>query len=508
MPASYRNIINTNALANAITTGDFSDVLKKDSKTLAKYIKGYAEETAIEALADKANINTGLFKQAFGIKSKELDAYDPYHTSDAKKEDFWNDEDGKAIQNKYDENTNTFKRSLYENAELGGYRQTDFWYEDPTYPMFELFFDDDSPLFSDKTNGDTLKSFFDKYTSLEYGYYQRGEMLTEFKKVFFKLFETSLNANPKNKSYYITKISGLEKLNKKITTYGEDKVTITLNEDVSYLAYYISELYNNIVYSYSNKRHTVPENVIRFDVSIKINDIRKFQIPEGSNQASEYVPNNSDITNNKNIKNAISTPSNIIYTLHDCTFDFFESRNHNDEIEIGGYGAATPNSPSTLSFNIIYKSVTRASSYPLIDNSLSIEAWEPELFVRDQYIDSTTKIDTLPKYFKDLERIKSEEVNEPKGYLNALLSKGAQTVANAGFNYADALETRLREAKGSAVNSLLNQFRSATNINKIEPDNVYSADYNNRASVKNAAKAIGSSLLNELEDAFRDGANF
>jgi len=537
MPLSYRNLIDTNALSEAITSGDFSNVIKNKNKNLAKYIKGYAEDTAIEALANSTGTNLGLIKQAFGIEEKELDAYDPYHTSDAKKEEFWKDEDGKAIQKTYDEDTNTFKRNLYSNEEftdaIGGYRDTDFWYEDPTYPMFELFFDDESPLFAGGNIVDvstttsvvpgslfpnlslnkatpkpnSIYYFLENYKKIDSnGYESRYRLWTEFYKVFFKIFETTLNTNKnrrlKNKSYYVTKIAGLNNLNKKIANFEEDKITITINEDVSYYAYYISELYNNLVYSYRNKRYMFPENAIRFDMSIKINDIRMFQVPE---------------TINDKTTNVISTPSNIIYTLHDCTFDFFESRNYQDEIVIGGYNAQSPFVPQELSFNIKYKSVTRSSSFPLIQNSLSIDAWEDSLYTSD-YINSAStldsdekdklKTDTLPKYFNDLDRIRADSEPEKKSFLNNLLAKGAQTVVNTAANYADNLETSLREKRGGVVNSLLSQFRSTVNINKIEPDNVYNQDFNNRTSVTNALNGLGSNLLNDLEEGIRGGANF
>jgi len=79
---------------------------------------------------------------------------------------------------------------------------------------------------------------------------------------------------------------------------------------------------------------------------------------------------------------------------------------------------------------------------------------------------------------------------------------------NAGANYMDNLETKLREVRGSAVNNLLQQFRNTTKINKIEPDNVYNADFNNRTSLTNFGKDIASGLLNELETTARNAANF
>ena len=518
MPLSFRNIIDTNQLADALTSGDYSKVIKKKNQNLAKYIKGYAQDNAVEALANSIdpNMNLDLFRRAMGLENKKMDEYDPYHTSDAKKEEFWyNDSskltDGKLIQSKYDEDTNLFKRGLYSNAELGGYRQTDYWYEDPFVPSFELFFDNETPLFSQDNRENSIMSFINKYAQIDsIGYSKRGLLWEEFNKVFFKIFEKKINYNSRNrfnKAYYISKIEGLNNLTKKITSYGEDKITITINEDVSMFAYYISELYNNLVYSFRNKRYMFPENVLRFNLSIIINDVRQFQLPESKNQSAPNIPNNPGYLDNKFIKYTISPKSHIIYTLHDCTFNFFESRNYEDSIEIGGYNSISY-TPQALKFDITYKSVTRSSTFPLIENSYSIDAWESELFFEGNVSGFDMNNGTDSKFFNDLKRINTNSTPEAKSFTNQLLSKGAQTIVNTAANYVDNLEARLREVRGSAVNGLLQQFRNTTKINKIEPDNVYSPDFNNRVSVKNLGTQMASGILNELENTIRQSANF
>ena len=384
MPLSYRNMIDGEALKDALGSGDFSNVIKTE-KTSAKYIRGYANKTALEGLADSLNINKGLFKQLFGLEDKKLDAYDPYHTNDAKREEFWYDDtnqnnlDGKTIQKQVDENSSTFKNALYDAY---NYRQNDFWYEDPFIPSFEILFDISSPFFVGNENENergvvtgSLKYFLQKYQEIDnMGYGQRFALWKEFKNVFFKIFEKEtegkISTNPINKPYYITKITGLQFLNKKMIKYGEpegDKITITLNEDISMAAWYLSELYNTLVYSYRNQRYMFPDNVLRFDMIIKINDIRNFVIPKNFATPSPTNPilNKENISENGKIKNVPSEKSQIVYTLHDCNFNFFGSRNYNDDIEIGGYGTAMPSTPSILSFDIYFKSVTRWSEFPL-----------------------------------------------------------------------------------------------------------------------------------------------
>lgn len=523
MPASYRNVVDTQKLTDAIVSGDLSKLLKKPGSNSAKYIKGYAKKTAIEALASTFNIDSKLFRQFFGIEDKQIDAYDPYHINDAKPENFWPGQppeqfngpidpntiyknlDGKTIQSTYDEDTYAFKRSLYSQY---GFRNDDFLYEEPFLPTFELFFDENSPLFNfDETKNNSLIYFLSKWNS-EFdpsGYQSRMALWTEFNNVFFKIFEKDPNRNKNrniyNKAYYITKITGLNLLNKKIINYGEDKITITLNEDVSMIAWYLSELYNNTIYNYRHQRYAVPENVLKFNMTIKINDMRNFVIPQNSTNPAPNVPVDPKVLTNTSIKNVISPKSQIIYTLHDCNFNFFESKNFGDDLEIGGYGASVNNNPQQLTFDVFFKSVTRWSEFPLIKNSYSINPWENIMY-------NLASGDTKQNYYDDLNRIKEEKPTITKGYLNEKLTSAGQNIANIAVGYVDNLEAKLREVRGGVVNDLLKQFRNLTGINKIQPDNVYDPSFNNRISLKNLGKQVAASLLNDLESGVREGANF
>ena len=539
MGLSYKNLIDNNAIIDALISGESTkDVLKKKKTNLPKYIKGYADESAIESLSKSLGMDTPEFKQLFGIENKKLDAYDPYHTQDSKKEEFWKNDtggdiDGRTVQLTVDDDTNTFKRSLYSQF---GFRESDFWYEDPFIPSFELFFSEDSPLFTEVPNTKNCLNYFIQQYGTNQGtgeniddqYTQRLILWKEFKNTFFKIFEKDLKNNKirniKNKPYYITKIAGLNNINKKIINYGThgvtpdgDKITITMNEDVSMIAWYIAELYKNIVYSYKNQRYMFPENVIRFDMTIKINDMRNFQIPQSNNQSSPIVPVDKGYIENAKIKNIIAPKSQIVYTLHDCTFNFFDSKNFGDDIEIGGYGGNINYTPQTLSFDITYKSVTRYSNFPLIPSgtaqsekndtnasqkSLKINPWESSLYSYD------AEEGTKHNYYDNLDRLAYEGQPETKGYVNQLIGKAAQTIVSAAINYADNLENKLRDVRGAAVNGLLEQFRNITTKNKIEPDNVYEADFNDRTSVKNLAKTVASGLINELESTVKGGANF
>lgn len=507
MPLSYRNLINSNKVINIL--GENDGKFLKEQTVNPKYVKGYERENFWEDLfGDSLNDDEkqSRFGQLFGLNDKKLDPYDPY-TTDTKKEEFWENIDGKKPSGRIlfpeiDEDVNRFRNVLFSDHaypfknKIGNGDQ----FEDPLKLGFEIDFDIDSPFFNGDENDEfignnppynTMRRFFYKYIDIEditYRYY----WYLEFKKKLFTIFEKNLNKGNKNifnKPYYIKKISGLNKLNQKLIKYGEDKLTITLNEDVRMISWYISELYNNLIYSYKNKRMMIPENLLKFNMNIKIHDYRNFIMPE----FKEYIREDSNYQGE--IINKISPKSKIVFTLHDCNFLFQNSYNFNDEITISDYnGISIPN--SELSFDIIYKSVTKWSDFPFLNET--IDPWEKS--------GNNFKSD----YYKQLEILKNIKPTniESKGFWNNKLQTAYQSVANAGLNYLDNLETKLREERGKFVEKTLQQFREKTTINKIEPDNVYNKDFNNRISLKNAGRQLASDLLNDFEGGVRNTANF
>ena len=83
-----------------------------------------------------------------------------------------------------------------------------------------------------------------------------------------------------------------------------------------------------------------------------------------------------------------------------------------------------------------------------------------------------------------------------------------QNILNQTITFTNSLETQLREERGKVVNGLLSQFRNVTTLNKIEPDNVYQKNFNNRTDLTNFGRKVASGLLNDLENAVKGAANF
>lgn len=220
-------------------------------------------------------------------------------------------------------------------------------FEDPTYLIFHLKIDEDSsPLFDGKNSA---MSFIDRYSNI-------SEI--ENRKPILLTFQRNLK-EILNKKYYINSIGGLDKLVNKMAKYGDDILTITLSEDVALRASLLAELYNNLSYSYKNQRYLIPENCLRFDLMLEITDMRTFNIVNKVD--GQYVS-----TTNTN-------PPRMIYTLHDCNFNFFKSKAFEDNIAMAGFGAALITNASNIKFDIKYKSVEKEFVNTLVNYGIDSE---------------------------------------------------------------------------------------------------------------------------------------
>lgn len=261
--------------------------------------------------------------------------------------------------------------TMYTNVDNDFRYSTDIeFFDDPTYLGYNIKIAvEDSPLWNygkgvdDMQLGETGTAlyFINRYGSNIGEIGQRKRMLIEFISKFESLFGKTLYNNlDKVKSYYIESIAGLDKLMAKIVKYPEDKLTITVSENVALLATYIAELYNNLIYSYNNQRYVIPENCLRFDLLIEMSDIRIFRVIETDENGNKIFRVNSN-------------PPRIIFRLHDCNFDFSNSKSFGDSMSMAGFGGgASDKTARNLTFDIKYKSITREFTSPLIQNSLSI----------------------------------------------------------------------------------------------------------------------------------------
>jgi hypothetical protein len=219
--------------------------------------------------------------------------------------------------------------------------------EDPTTLGYTLKIDDEtSPLFNKSTGIISfINEYKEDYPELDYAL----SYLEEFKEDIVKILvpPTTIDDNVKSlsvhkKPHYILSISGLDKLDNMFVEYNDsnnshEALEITLHEDVRMFTNRLSFLYKNLVYSYSMGKRLIPENLLRFNLFIKIADYRNFTANSVGDVNNGY--------------------SRVIYELKDCEFIFDSSLNPSSLI-IGGFNGANSNF-ADLKLKIKYKKVNR-----------------------------------------------------------------------------------------------------------------------------------------------------
>ncbi len=268
-----------------------------------------------------------------------------------------------AIRTIVDGNTDVFRYGLFKYDESA--------FEDPTYLGFTLEIDtDNSALFQ------WVKPFLEKHSNSRIEHNARLPVYTEFVNKIIQVFKSQESVSDPFekgifvKSHYINSISGLDALSKKFIDWKKDSIEIELHEDISMFSSYLAHLYNNLVYSYETGRVMIPENLVKFNLFIKISEVRNLTslAKLNSNDASEIEIANA-------LKNNVSC---IIYKLTDCEFDFTQSRPFGDEIIQGGIGASNV-SHSVVPMRIFFKSVSRQTFNPLIKKAVSMKDDELDL---------------------------------------------------------------------------------------------------------------------------------
>jgi hypothetical protein len=419
-------------------------------------------------------------------------------------------------------------------------------YEDPTYLGFELKFDsDNSPLFNfgdyppkaiespiinnkkgdltseiEKTdtekeeqekqnkkiettnqtynyNGASAFSFIRKYGSHIPEIKKREIIYYNFINNLDKIFNrTNLEKNIFSKSYYIETITGLDKLPAKMVKYEDDKITIQLNEDVSLRTTYLAELYNNLIYSYKNQRTLIPENCLRFDMMISITDMRIFKHLE--NIDGELISKiNTD-------------PPRIIYTLHDCNFDFSKSIPFQSTLVVGGKSTAAITTNHIITFDIKYKSISKNFRTILIPKSLEInnklnKLINSKILNRTELFDyNITSNDIIISNQKKDDISNNEHIIVENDLFKNIGENLKESLIDNLDNYKNKLTTKYNDIRGELLQDLITGIRKPMNLPEIYPDNVYSADFRS-LSLESFAKGLGSDLLNDGLNGLSDG---
>jgi hypothetical protein len=412
--------------------------------------------------------------------------------------------------------------------------------EDPTLLGFTVEIDDsnNSPLFADVTEPYSAAAFIEKYKGMP-EIAARQTILTEFQnniKMFFRSQESAKTKDsdiPYVKSHYINSISGLGNLSKKMVKYPEDQLTFNLYEDVTMHSQYLAQLYNNLSYSFRNQKTLIPENLLRFNLNIKISEVRNFKTV-----AKAILDTTNPEEQQQFVVNVNS--SQLIYTLYDCNFLFFDSINHGEEISMAGLGGRAPEAKD-LEMRLKYKYVNRFfKSTFLEDLNVHTNARIP---MNDREYDPSTNLDEKA-YFGDKVELKRSELNTGTtsdanrdkvtqlsgtvydaapgtdkfkydklesikgGFVNNV-KQLANNLKTAALGEVQKVENRvleeIRRKKGELLNNLINQVRQNLGVVQITPKNVYYGPQGN--ILTDFGNQLGSGVANALGGFLRNVNN-
>jgi len=289
-----------------------------------------------------------------------------------------------------------------EKFKYGDFKDPLFFFQDPLFPIFDIILDTvSSPLLM--VNGkSSVKGFLTDYSNIS-SIKTRQKIYDDFLTALYYLFNTDFYDIKRNKAYYINSISGLDKMTARIVDFEKDKITITMNDDISMIATYLVQLYNNLSYSYKDQRYMIPANLLRFNMYIKMHDIRNMPF---------IVPGNTEINSFEK--------SYQIYYLTDCTFDFRKSKMFEENITAGGFDASVSNKPSSLTFDITYKSIVVESEFPFLrktldgqSGALKLNNKRQDLLIRDGGYNSVflNKTKSLEVWNSEIESSSSPNIN-------------------------------------------------------------------------------------------------
>ena len=186
--------------------------------------------------------------------------------------------------------------------------------DDPTYLGFNLMFDITSPLFNGATTGNagivpptqtpeatadgevavsglqgtstTEPSSNDSYPSTPSAVAYLAKIGEANRVEYLKAFIQGIQEINQTRPYYFQTIAGLLEAYQKSTAFsvdpytgstGEEGITIGCLEAIDLKMTALFTLYRMAVYDFRYKRFIVPKNLLKFDVYVYVNEIRKFK---------------------------------------------------------------------------------------------------------------------------------------------------------------------------------------------------------------------------------------
>ena len=420
--------------------------------------------------------------------------------------------------------TDSLRNFLY-NVDNESMSEANDKYQDPTWLGFEvMIISDESPLYgygfgSSRSNSSTVYKFLDKYgKDYESGIpemVERKEIYLRFIKQLMQYFSVSSNSDEHiiyNKRHYIEMISGLDKLTSKMVKYEDDFIEIQINEDISLRAQYMIDLYNNLVYDYKNKRNMIPENLTRFNMYIKIKDIRPIKI-----QNPTYDPDNNP--DREVFQDALGGGETYtLYKLYDCNFDFSDSQTHEGTIQMAGWSSFNVSNMNNTKFKIKYKSISKVFESTLVNdyevvklNSHNLEEMYLD-YGKDDYLVNLFNNNDY-SYMKEVKKgTKAKEKIKPteRTKMGKLLKKvGDSDVIQNKFedikklgdskiqSVTNGIKGKFSEVRGALITDLKKSITDALPWDRL--GNVYSTNFR-QMSIENFGKELASDVIDTLVD--------
>lgn len=393
--------------------------------------------------------------------------------------------------------------------------------EDPTILTFTTEIDvNNSPLF--QTQGDLINfislrqnDFPASEVSLEGQNFPNANnigglynlsltALLEFQRTilqFFTPYSSSVNGNF-SKSYYITSVTGLNNIdnawggkdgiNTSVdSSFDYNKLTFKLRDDVKLSARNLYFMYNTLKMHRRSGKVLIPENLLRFNMWIKISEIRnftslRFAVENGSN---------SDIIDA--IKYDVSA---LYYYVQDCYFDF------NKLHTVENYSTETENTYETLEFDVMYRRAFRVFNPTLLKSEKSGGNFIYTIDERTASAFSNDKSYTFEQ-INNFKILKTFGTSQPSGSLRPSLMPNLNTfdrsadpinaktptsnstktnntkTPTGGSRILQSLSSFATTALKSAANTLVNTIANAAKMTVLQKRNQLVRDLQNK--VKN-----------------------
>lgn len=240
--------------------------------------------------------------------------------------------------------------------------------DDPTYLGFSLSFDITSPLFNDANVGSANDSVFSA-TPSAIGYLAAiGE---DTRMSYLKSFIQGLQQINSERSYYWQSIDGLTDVWTKNTdfedpyvgTKDEEGITIGCLEAIDLKLTALFSLYRMAVYDAKYRRYIVPKNLLRFNVTINVQEIRKFKTVRNWLNSLNLSTTKQDTLDYIN-----ENTSQISFTLTDCMWIPGESGKAFDNVSNNEINV------TSTSIKFSYSNIVESSQFSGYDGKLDQNA--------------------------------------------------------------------------------------------------------------------------------------